>query len=187
MPGSSHLYCQLAEEGSVSKRALAENLEEGLKREPNDLRLLAAAYDLAREQDDWARRLSCALQLSKHGKTAADHVIYGIECGRNAMPERAEGAFKKALELDQKSVAALNGLAMCSFERMELGRAEELFRKSQKAEPNDGAVRMLKKIELLRKGEAGGIPQEVLEALAGYRVNETIRRTAAEADGGGRG
>src|SRR5450756_1360676 len=41
-----HLYCQLAEEGSVSKRALAENLEEGLRREPDDLRLLAAAYDL---------------------------------------------------------------------------------------------------------------------------------------------
>ena len=102
------LYCQLAEEGSVSKQALKENLEEGLKREPDDLRLLAVAYDFAKEQDNRGRRLFLALQLSKLSKTVANFVIYGIECGRNAMPERAEEAFNEALKLDPKSVSALN-------------------------------------------------------------------------------
>jgi Flp pilus assembly protein TadD len=94
------------------------------------------------------------LRLSKSSKAAADFVIYGIECGRNAMPERTEGAFNEALRLDPKSMSALNGLAMCSFEKMEVGRAEELFRKSQKAGPdNDCAKKMLAKIAALRKGE----------------------------------
>lgn len=59
----------------------------------------------------------------------------------------------EALKLDPKSTSALNGLAMCSFDKMEVGRAEELFRKAMKVEPNDCAGKMLKKIELLRKGE----------------------------------
>ena len=43
--------------------------------------------------------------------------------------------------------------ALCSFERMELVKAEELFRKSLKTERNDCAETMLAKIANIRKGE----------------------------------
>jgi tetratricopeptide (TPR) repeat protein len=147
------IYCQLGEDGAVSRAVLKENLEEGLIRQPDDLRLLTVAYDIAKDEGNWARRLFYALELTKRSGTAADQVVYGIECGRNAMPERAEEAFQKALELDPKSVSAMNGLAMCSFERMELVKAEELFRKSLKTERNDCAETMLAKIANIRKGE----------------------------------
>lgn len=149
-----HLYCELGEDGTVGVETLEENLLEGLQRDPADLRLLTVAYDRAHEQDNWARRLCYTLELSKHGKTASDFVIFGIECGRNAMPERAEAAFNEALRLDPKNVTALSGLAMTWFERMELGKAEVLFLKVLKAEPeNDCATKTLAKIARLRKGE----------------------------------
>jgi hypothetical protein len=58
------------------------------------------------------------------------------------------------LELEPKCVSALNGLAMCSFEKVELGKAEELFRKVQKVDPKDDCSQyMLAKIAAIRKGE----------------------------------
>ena len=148
------LYCEIAEDGTIPRSVLTENLDEGLKRAPDDVRLLAVAYDLAREEDDWARRLYYALELSKRSGTAADLVVYGIECGRNAMPERAEEAFSQALKLAPKTVGAIIGLGLCSFERMELGKAEELFRKASKADPGDDCPkRMLAKIASIGKGE----------------------------------
>lgn len=146
-------YCDLGFQKSVPRDVHKANLEVVMKREPHDPTTLLIAYGIAKDEDNWARRLFYALELSKHGKTANDFVIYGIECGRNAMPERAEEAFQKALELDPKSVAAMNGLAYCWFERGELGKAEESYRKAMKVEPNEHAEQMLAKIADLRKGE----------------------------------
>ena len=149
------LYCDLGLQRAVSRDIFKQNLEVVLKRSPHDPAYLRLAYGIATDEDNWARRLFYALELSKHGKTADDFIRYGIECGRNAMPERSQEAFNEALKLDPKSVAALNGLAMCCFERMELGKAEELFHRVQKIEPEDDwAPKELAKIAAIRKGEA---------------------------------
>ena len=147
-------YCDLWLERAVPRAVYKQNLDVVMRREPNNPINLRAAYRIASKEDNWARRLFYALELSKHGKTANDFVIYGIECGRNAMPERAEEAFQKALELDPESVDAISGLAMCSFERVELGKAEELFRKILRIDPeHDYAQQELAKIDKIRKGE----------------------------------
>jgi tetratricopeptide (TPR) repeat protein len=147
-------YCDLGREGSVPQDVLKQNLEVVLARKPHDPASLLLAYRIAVREDNWARRLCYALELAKHGKTADDHVRYGIECGRNAMPERAEEAFNKALGLAPTHVGAIVGLALCAFEKMELGRAEELFRRALKADPeNEWAPQELAKIAKIRKGE----------------------------------
>src|ERR1035437_2051356 len=59
------------------------------------------------------------------------------------------------------------------------GRAERLRREDAQEDRAASEGRAL--------GEAGGIPQEVLEALAGHGTDQVERRATAEADGGGRG
>ena len=114
---------------------------------------LEQAYEAAKRDGNWARRLYYALELSKRGGSVADFIRYGLECGRNAMPERAEEAFQKALGLDRSNAATINGLAMCAFERVELGKSEELFRRAARIVPTEYGDKMLAAIAALPRNK----------------------------------
>jgi tetratricopeptide (TPR) repeat protein len=148
------IYCDLGFEKIVPKAVYKANLEELLRRTPTDPSPLLLAYCLARQDSKDARRLFYALQLSKIDPTVGNLVRYGIECGRLSMPEFSQEAFEKALKIEPKSTAATNGLGMCYFERMELGKAEEQFRAVLRIAPDDECSKtMLARIAKLKSGE----------------------------------
>ena len=131
--------------------ALWDGVASAQNSHPDHAGTLRQSYEAAKRDDNGARRLFYALEMSKRGGSADDFVVYGIECGRNAMPERAEEAFQKALVLEPGNAAAVYGLAMCAFERVELDKAEELLSRAAKFGPTAYGDKLLAIIVALPK------------------------------------
>ncbi len=135
--------------------AVANNaVQDGLARDQGNRDLLVAGYQLVSKRGDGGRSLYYSLQLTKVSPSADDFIMYGIECGRNLMPDAAEKAFEKAGEIDDQAWAALNGLGRCQLERLQISDAEECFKRAMDIKPTPFAERNLKVIERLRNGKA---------------------------------
>src|ERR1039458_2549409 len=72
------------------------HIAEGLKQEPENPLLLTIAYHAAVEEKDAPRRLYYAGRLAAISAEANQQIIYGVECGKNLMFDRAQEAFRKA-------------------------------------------------------------------------------------------
>jgi tetratricopeptide (TPR) repeat protein len=133
--------------------------------EPSSIEVRAGA-DLLAEFDvplSLPRRLrpepeSDAQTASEFARTGLDHYLFA------RFPE-AEAQFKKALELDPRSVEAHSGLAFLNLGRDDARAADEA-RAALRTNPDDGSARYALAVVLLRQGdEQGALDAAWLAAL----------------------
>jgi len=158
----AHLYFS---DDYINYEEFLSHLQEGLKMDPENPLLLSMAYRAAVTENDSGRRLFYAGKVAAISAEATEQIVYGTECGRNLMVDRAQAAFAKARELDANDVRALNGLGKCRLEKLNLDEAEELLHQSLQIKETPFATRALETIKRLRNGKLWSNEEKRLQAF----------------------
>ena len=149
--------------------ALARRLEKGIASDPKRLVALASFYLGVEQADEAARLAEAASQLAPD--LAAAHLMHGNAQRVALRLDRAEASFRRALELDAKSVAAMRGLADMARASGRASEALNLYRQILTANPQDASAQSGAVLSLFESGRREEAEREMETVLKGESRN----------------